>query len=270
VRALLVSLTLALGACFASMPARATIVVPKAGQTVTQSDLLGYLFVPPQPGDWLRYDIAVNGNVVTSKTIGFGVDGISSGRSAFFEIRTQTRGLHSVPVASQTIAGGNIIWKMYVDAPDFNDSLRQYGFAGGIIEIGDSYFRLGGGPTNSGIANGRQSLQSLLLFGFLPMPDARSGTVVFSNAEDLTLGGVTLHAVHTVVDFSRRSLGTVTGLPQAELETWQTTDVPLGLVRAVIKQNGTVFSMSLSGFGRRSYREMITKDMNSVPYFPGS
>jgi hypothetical protein len=259
-------------AAIAAQPARtsAALVAPHPGQSVTQTDLFGYLFVPPQPGDWLRYQITVNGELVVTKTIGFGSDETSSGRHAYLEIQTQTPGVTSLPVSGRSLAGGNITWKMFVDAPNFSDSLRSYSFAGGIIKIGDSFFRLGGGPTASQIASARQSLPSLLMFGWLPMPDARDGTVLASTPEDLRVAGFTLHTVHTIVDFSRRSLGGGTGLPESELETWQTTDVPLGLVRVEVRQSGGVFSMNLIGFGRKSYREVITKDITAVPYFPGS
>jgi hypothetical protein len=270
VRPLLISAALALAFALGLRTGLAEIVAPQTGSSITQTDLFGYLFVPPQPGDWLRYDISLNGNLLVTKTIGFGADNLPSGRSAFFEVQTQTPGLAAVPVSSQAIAGGNITWKMFVDAPDFNDSLRQYSFAGGVIKIGDSFFRLGEGPVTSTTSSYHQTLESLLLFGLLPMPDAREGTVLASQPEDVQLGGATLHTVHTTADFSQRSLGGETGLPQTRVETWQTTDVPLGLVRFVVAESDSVFTMNLVAFGRNSYHEIITKDIESVPYFPGS
>jgi hypothetical protein len=270
VRALLVSVVLALAFALWPRTGSAEIVAPQPGGTITQTDLFGYLFVPPQSGDWLRYDISVNGQLLVTKTVGFGADELPSGRSAFFEVQTQTPGLTSVPVSSQAIAGGDITWKMFVDAPDFNDTLRQYSFAGGVIKIGDSFFRLGGGPTASTTSSYHQTLESLLLFGLLPMPDVREGTVLVSQPEDIQVAGATLHTVHTTVDFARRSLGGETGLPQANVETWQTTDVPLGLVRVAVTESNSVFVMNLVGFGRDSYHEIITKDIDTVPYFPGS
>jgi hypothetical protein len=248
----------------------AEIVAPQPGGSITQTDLFGYLFVPPQSGDWLRYEISVNGQLLVTKTIGFGADDLPSGRSAFFEVQTQTPGLTAVPVSSQAIAGGNITWKTFVDAPDFNDSLRQYSFAGGIIKIGDSFFRLGEGPETSTTSSYHQTLESLLLFGLLPMPDARAGTVLASQPEDVQLAGATFHTVHTTVDFSQRSLGGTTGLPQVKIEAWQTPDVPLGLVRVVVTESDSIFAMNLVAFGRNSYHEIITKDIDTVPYFPGS
>jgi hypothetical protein len=54
------------------------------------------------------------------------------------------------------------------------------------------------------------------------------------------------------------------------VETWQTSDVPLGLVAVRVTQSGSVFSMDLVAFGRGSYREQITHSIDTVPYFPGS
>lgn len=259
-----------LAALVAFAPASAAVVAPAPGQVVTQTDLLGYLFVAPQAGDWLRYRVSVNGNAIATKTIGFGAGPLGDKQAAFFEIQTQSPGLASAPVASQPVAGGNITWKMFVDAPDFNDSLRLYSFAGGIIKVGDSFFRLGGDPSQAASAAYHQTLQSLLLFGLLPMPDAREGVIVASQPEDVRIHGATVHTVHTVVDFPPRDLGGSTGLPESRVETWQTTDVPLGLVSVRVASNGSVFSIDLTAFGHGNYRGVITRDIDAVPYFPGS
>ena len=268
-RALLVAACVwALSVSFA--PARAQIVAPRAGELVTQSDLLGYLFVAPQPGDWLRYVVSVNGNEVVTKTVGFGAEELHQKQAAFFETQTQMPPLASVPVSMQPAVGGTIVWKMYVDAPDFDDSSRQYAFAGGIIKIGDSLFRLGGSPYSPSSAASAQSLQSMLLFGLLPMPDARYGTVVASQPQDVSVDGITLHTVHTTVDFSQNGMASAAGLPATQVETWQTSDVPLGLVTVRVTESGSVFSMDLVSFGRRSYQEQITQSIDAIPYFPGS
>jgi len=251
-------------------PARAAIVAPQVGQTITQTDLFGYLFVAPQAGDWVRYRVSVNGNPVATKTIGFGTGTLGATQAAFFEIQTQTSGLVSSPVASQSVAGGTITWKMFVDAPDFNDSLRLYSFAGGIIKIGDALFRLGGDPSKPVPATYHQTLQSLLLFGLLPMPDSRAGIVVSSRPENVSIRGVTLNTVHTIVDFPPRDIGGSTGLPESRVETWQTTDVPLGLVTVRVTTNGGLFSVDLTAFGHGTYHGIITQDIDAVPYFPGS
>lgn len=269
-RALLVTIALTAAMLGLLAPARAAIVAPRAGQTITQTDLLGYLFVAPQAGDWVRYRVSVNGNPVATKTIGFGTGTLGDKQAAFFEIQTQTSGLVSSPVASQSVAGGTITWKMFVDAPNFDDSLRLYSFAGGIIKIGDALFRLGGDPSKPGAATYHQTLQSLLLFGLLPMPDARAGIVVASRPEDVTIHGATVNTVHTIVDFPPRDIGGSTGLPESRVETWQTSDVPLGLVTVRVTTNGSLFSVDLTAFGHGSYGGIITQSIDAVPYFPGS
>ncbi len=269
-RALLVTVGLA-GLVFGSLaPARGAVVAPRPGQTITQTDLLGYLFVAPQSGDWVRYRVSVNGNPVATKTIGFGTGTLGANQAAFFEIQTQTPGLVSSPVASQSVAGGTITWKMFVDAPNFDDSLRLYSFAGGIIKIGDALFRLGGDPSKPAPATYHQTLQSLLLFGLLPIPDARAGFVVGSRPEDVTIHGATLNTVHTTVDFPPRDIGGSNGLPESRVETWQTTDVPLGLVTVRVTTNGGLFSVDLTAFGHGTYHGIITQNIDAVPYFPGS
>lgn len=269
-RALFVAVVLACLTASSLEPSQATLVVPRPGQSVTQTDLLGYLFVPPQPGDWLRYEVWVNGRLIVTKTIGFGSEPLHDKQSAYFEIQTQTPALEAVPVSMQPVTGGALTWKMYLDAPDFSDSTRLYAFAGGIIKIGDSLFRLGGNPLTQPSAAGAQTLQSLLLFGLLPMPDARLGTIVASQPETREIGRSLVQTVHTSVDFSPNDLGTVAGLPGSQVETWQTSDVPLGLVAVRVSQSGSVFSMDLVAFGRGSYREQITHSIDTVPYFPGS
>jgi len=269
-RALLVASAVGLVMATFVSPARPSIVSPRAGQSVTQTDLLSYLFVAPQPGDWLRYVVSVNGNPIVAKTIGFGSELLHDQPAAYFEIQTQQPALRGVPVSMQHVAGGSLTWKMYVNAADFTDGTRTYAFAGGIVRIGDSYFRLGGNPLSPPEAASSQTLQSLLLFGLLPMPDARSGSVVASEPEARTVDGRELQTVHTTVDFSPNALGTVAGLPGSRVETWQTSDVPLGLVSVRVTENAGVFSMDLLSFGRGSYREQITRGIDTVPYFPGS
>lgn len=269
-RALLVALTVCFVIAILASPARPNIVSPRAGQSVTQTDLLGYLFVAPQPGDWLRYVVSVNGSPIVAKTIGFGSELLHDQRAAYFEIQTQQPALRGVPVSMQHVAGGSLTWKMYVNAADFADGTRTYAFAGGIVRIGDSYFRLGGSPLSPPEAESSQTLQSLLLFGLLPMPDARSGSVVASEPEERNVDGRELQTVHTTVDFSPNDFGTVAGLPGSRVETWQTSDVPLGLVSVRVTENAGVFSMDLISFGRGSYREQITRGIDTVPYFPGS
>jgi hypothetical protein len=268
VRALLVMVALA--AALASVsPASAMSLAPKTGDAITQQELLGYLFVAPQPGDWLRYRVSVNGNTLLGKTIGFGVDHLDGADDAFFEIQTQSSGLISSPVESQSVAGGTLVWKMYVDAPNFDDSARLYTFVAGVIKIGDAFFRLGSGPGQPLSPAYHQPLQSLLLFGTLVLPDNRSGVVAQSQPQDVTLGIQTLHTVHTIVDFPARDIGSATGLPQARVETWQTTDVPLGLVAIRSTTDGTTYSVDLTAFGRGSYRSLIDRQFESIPYFPG-
>jgi hypothetical protein len=148
--------------------------------------------------------------------------------------------------------------------------LRMYTVAGGIIKIGDQLLRLGGNPLATHDNARAQSLESLLLFGLLPMSDARVGTVMASQPELQRVGKIMVQTVHTTVDFSPNDLGLAAGLPASRVETWQTSDVPLGLVGVRLTQSGSVFSMNLTAFGRGSYREVITHGIDTVPYFPGS
>lgn len=246
------------------------MVAPKVGDAITQSDLLSYLFVAPQTGDWLRYRVSVNDNLILTKTIGFGSGSFRGQPSAFFEIQTQNSGLVASPVASQSVAGGTIVWKMFVDATNFDDSTRQYAFRAGIIKIGDSMYRLGGNASEAGVAANHQSLLSMLLFGLLPLPDNRSGTVVESRPETTKVGRLTLPTVHTIADFPSSDVGIAAGLPQESIETWQTSDVPLGLVTIRVMANGNIYSVDLSEYGHATYHPTITQDVDSVPYFPGT
>jgi hypothetical protein len=270
VRALLVACALVLLAAMATpMAVQAMSLAPKAGDRTTQTDLLGYLFVAPQKGDWLRYRVSVDGSTLLTKTIGFGVERFGDSDRAFFETETQTPGLVSAPVESHSIVGGNLVWKMFVDAPDFNDSQHLYTFVAGIIKIGDSSFRLGSGPGLPLSPAYHQRLQSLLLYGTLMLPDDRQGTVTAVQPEDVEVKGKTVHTVHTTVDFGAREIGMATGLPQARVEMWQTTDVPLGIVTIRSHTNGHVYSIDLLAYGRNSYRTVITEPFESIPYFPG-
>jgi hypothetical protein len=268
VRALFVTAALAVALAWVST-AQAMTLAPKAGDSVTQRALLGYLFVAPQPGDWLRYRVAVNGNVLLVKSIGFGVEHLDDKDDAFFEIQTHTSALISSPVESRSVAGGTLVWKMYVDAPNFDDGARLYTFVAGVIKIGDAFFRLGSGPGQPLSPAYHQPLQSLLLFGTLVLPDDRSGVVVQSQPQDVTVGDQSLHTVHTIVDFPARDAGTATGLPEARVETWQTTDVPLGLVAIRSTTGGATYSVDLTAFGRGGYRSLIDRPFESIPFFPG-
>jgi hypothetical protein len=266
VRSLLVGVALAV-ACLA--PAQAMTLAPKAGDAITQQELLGYLFVAPQSGDWLRYRVSANGNTLLTKTIGFGTERLADSNDAFFEIQTQSSGLISSPVQSHSVAGGSLIWKMYVDAPNFDDGSRLYTFVAGVIKIGDAYFRLGSGPGQPLSPAYHQPLQSLLLYGTLDLPDNRSGIVVQSQPQDVTIGAQTVHTVHTIVDFPALDMGTANGLPEARMETWQTTDVPLGLVEIRSSSGSATYDVNLTGFGRGSYHSLIDQAFDSIPYFPG-
>ena len=244
-------------------------LAPKRGQTITQTDLLGYLFVAPQRGDWLRYGVSADDGTILTKTIGFGVERFGDSDSAFFETETQSPGLIASPVEAHSIVGGRLVWKMFVDAQDFNDSQHLYTFVAGIIKIGDSLFRLGEGPGMPLSPAYHQHLQSLLLYGTLMLPDDRTGTVTDSTPEDVEVNGKTVHTVHTTVDFAAHDIGMATGLPSARIETWQTTDVPLGIVTIRSTTNGHVYSVDLLAYGRGSFRSAITQPFDSIPYFPG-
>jgi hypothetical protein len=211
----------------------------------------------------------VNDNPLLVKTVGFGVETIQDKSSAYFETQTQTSGLLNVPVQSQLVAGGNLIWKMFVDAPNFNDSSHLYTFVAGIIKIGDGLFRLGQGPSQPLSPAYHEPLQTLLLYGTLPLPDNRDGVVVSSQPEDVDISGRTLHTVHTIVDFPARSIGIANGLPQERLETWQTTDVPLGLVTIRLDTNGNRYTMKLIAYGRGDFHSAINSQFDAIPYFPG-
>ncbi|HEV2037994.1 MAG TPA: hypothetical protein VGQ96_05240 [Candidatus Eremiobacteraceae bacterium] len=258
----------ALATAIAALPAHAMELAPKAGETITQTQLLGYLFVAPQRGDWLRYRVSVDDSEILVKTTGFGVGRLRGSDTAFFETETQTPGLINSPVQTRMVAGGNLVWKMFVDAPNFDDATRLYTFAAGVIKIGDGLFRLGSGQGEP-VPAYRQTLQSLLLYGTLPLPDNRPGVVESSKPEDVRIGGRTVHTVHTTVDFEARAIGMATGLPEARVEAWQTTDVPLGLVTIRSTTNGHVYSVDLIAYGHGSYRAVINQQFESIPYFPG-
>ncbi len=271
-RALLVAAGLALIAAPLGVTSSSAATIngsPKTGDSVTQTELLGYLFVAPQRGDWLRYRVSIDANTVLEKTVGFGAEQLGDSQHAYFETQTQTSGLIASPVESSTVAGGNLVWKMYVDAPDFDDPTRLYSFVAGIIKIGDAVFRLGGGPGQPIPPAYHQSLQALVLYGTLPLPDNRTGVVSASTPQDLEVNGVTVHTVHTTVDFAAHDIGLATGLPKAHVEMWQTSDVPLGVVRVRSTTNGHVYSVDLTDYGRGSYRSVITEKLDDVPYFPG-
>jgi hypothetical protein len=267
VRALLVTAALAIAT--ASSAAHAMGLAPKAGETITQTELLGYLFVAPQRGDWLRFRVSVDDSTLLVKTVGFGVERLGDNDSAFFETQTQVSGLVSSPVETHTVAGGNLVWKMFVDTANFDDATHLYTFVAGVIKIGDALFRLGSKPGQPLAPTYHRPLQSLLLFGTLPLPDDRSGVVTASKPEDVQINGKTIHTVHTTVDFAARDIGIAAGLPQARVETWQSTDVPLGVVTIRSKTNGHVYSVDLTAYGRGSYHSVINEQFQSIPYFPG-
>jgi hypothetical protein len=244
------------------------LVAPKPGATITQSQLLDYLFVAPQAGDWLRFRVSIDGNTLLTKTVGFGAEQLHDAQHAFFETQTQNSGIVGQPVEAHQVAGGTLVWKMFVDASDFNDAQRRYAFVAGVIKIGDALFRLGTGPGQP-LAAPAQSVQSMVLYGTLPLPDDRSGVVTGSMPEDKHVGGTVVHTVHTIVDFAARDIGMATGLPQARVETWQTTDVPLGVVAIHSTTNGHVYSVELTAFGRNAYRSVITEQFDTIPLFPG-
>lgn len=244
------------------------LVAPQPGAAITQSQLLGYLFVAPQPGDWVRYRVSVDGDTLLVKTVGFGAETLHDAQHAYFETQTQTTGVVGQPTEAHQIAGGTIIWKMFVNAADFDDAQRGYAFVAGIIKIGDASFRLGTGPGQP-LSAPAQSVQSLVLYGALPLPDDRVGTIASSQPEDKRLGSSVVHTVHTIVEFAAHPVNMATGLPQARLETWQTTDVPLGVVAIRSTTNGHVYSVDLAAFGRSSYHSVITGPFDDIPLFPG-
>ena len=244
-------------------------LAPQRGQTITQTDLLGYLFVAPQRGDWLRYRVSADDKTILTKTIGFGVERFGDSDSAFFETETQSPGLTGSPVEAHSIVGGTLVWKMFVDTQNFNDSEHLYTFVAGIIKIGDALFRLGDGPGMPLSPAYHERLQSLLLYGTLMLPDDRQGTVSASTPQDVEVDGKTVHTVHTTVDFAAQTIGMAAGVPAARIETWQTTDVPLGIVTIRSTTNGHVYSVDLQAYGHGSFRSVITQPFETIRYFPG-
>jgi hypothetical protein len=267
VRALFVAAALA--AVAVPSIAHGMSLAPQRGQTITQTDLLGYLFVAPQRGDWLRYRVSADDKTILTKTIGFGVEHLGDSDNAFFETETQSPGLIGSPVEAHSLVGGTLVWKMFVDTQDFNDSQHLYTFVAGIIKIGDALFRLGNGPGLPLSPAYHERLQSLLLYGTLTLPDNRTGTVTASTPQDVEVNGKTVHTVHTTVEFAAHAIGMAAGLPAARIETWQTTDVPLGIVTIRSTTNGHVYSVDLQAYGRGSFRSVITQPFETIRYFPG-
>jgi hypothetical protein len=267
VRALLVAVAVA--AVAAPSTALPYSTAPAPGDAITQSELFAYLYDAPQSGDWVRYRVSENDETILTKTVGFGVERLGDSDAAFLEIQTQSTGIIDAPVQSHSVAGGSFVWKMFVDAPNFDDVTRLYSFQAGVIKIGDALFRLGSDPSHPVLPAYHQSLQSLLLYGSLPLPDKRDGTVVASAPEDLVVGKVTVHAVHTSVDFTASKIGVAAGLPPLRIEAWQTPDVPLGIAAVRATTNGNVYRIDLIAFDHGSYRSAIKARFDSIQDFPG-
>lgn len=243
-------------------------LAPKAGDSVTQSELLTYLFAAPQRGDWVRYRLSIDEKTILTKTVGFGIEPFSGEQTAFFETRTQTSGIIATPVQSKPAAGGELVWKMYVDAPNFNDVKRLYSFVAGVIEIGDSLFRLGADSAHEVQPAYHETLQGLVLYGTLPLPDERAGVVHTTIPEDITVSHRTLHSVHTTVDFPAHDLTATGGLLASRVEFWQTPDVPLGIAEIRTTVNGSVYTVTMTGFGH-DFLSSIGREFESIPMFPG-
>jgi len=250
-------------------PSRAAIVQPHVGDQLTQTELFSYLFTSPQTKDWLRYRVRSGGNTLIYKTIGFGRADADENGHASIEITTSAVPVLGSPVGAAGSVGGATVWKIYLDAADFIDPMRQYHIAASAFKIGDGVFRLEDSKT-LGPPTQTVSLQSLLLSGLLPLDDDRKGIVADVAPEDVTVAKTALHCVRIGVDYPQRPLAGGGNFPAEHIETWQSPDVPLGTVRVRTTVMGQTFTAELMAFGRGSYRPVLTQALSSMAAFPGS
>lgn len=248
---------------------RAMSLQPRAGDSITQSQLFAYLFTAPQPGDWLRYRLSAGANTILIKTMGFGQADPQNKTPAYIEISTTSTAVLSVPTMPAGGVGGSVVWKMYVDVSDFTDPLHSYTITGSAFRIGDGVFRLRGSATLGTPTRG-VPLQTLLWSGLVPLGDTRQGTVTKNVPRDLRIAGHTLHCADVAVEFAETALPAGGSFPAERIETWQSPDVPLGTVRVRTTLMGQTYGADLIGFGRASYQPIITQPLDGMAPFPGS
>ncbi|HLW36954.1 MAG TPA: hypothetical protein VKR99_00860 [Candidatus Eremiobacteraceae bacterium] len=243
---------------------------PRAGDSITQSQLFAYLFRAPQAGDWLRYQLNAGANTILTKTVGFGApDPDAAPGGAFIEISTASLALTGAPAMPAGSVGGSVVWKMFVDAADFTDPLHRYSITGSAFKIGDGLFRLRDSITLGTPLHG-VPLQTLLWSGLVPLDDSRQGIVAQNRPQDLIVSGHTLHCADVAVDFPEAGLPAGGRFPAQRIETWQSPDVPLGTVRVRTTVMGQTYSADLIAFGRGTYHATITAPLDSMAPFPGS
>ena len=248
------------------VPAQGAPVALHVGDSVTQSDLLGYLFSQPHDGDWVRYRISF-GPATVEKTIGFGSELVDGKQTPFVEVRVASGAIANSPGAAVLGVGGTNVVKTYVNASGFADLTTRYAVVATVMQVGDSLYRVDERTHQPPeiAANGPLPVFSLL--ESIPVADLRQGAVTGIAPRDLTVGAATIHATRITAQFPGVPAGEV---PPATLVTWQSPDVPLGTVavRAVVARRE--LDVTLEAFGRGDYRPVITQALDAVRPLPGA
>jgi hypothetical protein len=231
------------------------------GDTVSLSDLYGYLAALPQPGDWVRVRVQ-GGGAITSVTTGFGFESVGGKRTLWIETRVDAQTVSGGVVMTTTNSAPPVISKTYVVGDSFGTFGASYEVIATVAAIGDKAFRMNDRAADSlGVAPAGPPSTFSLTDG-LPFA-ARPGTVLIVEPKDTSVGAASVHATHLVVSFPSISAAGV-AVPSTLIEVWQSPDVPLGTVASSGTILGVRRSSTLSAFGRGNYRSAINVGLDTL------
>ena len=251
----------------AAVPARVDIasagpVALHTGDSVTLSDLYGYLAALPQPGDWVTVS-NTGGGVSSVVTTGFGAEDVAGTRTLWIETSVKTLPVSGLGLMQSGDFAAPVILKTYVTGVAFGPFGAKYGVIASVASIGDKAFRLSdrfaGYPTR---ASGSEAPTFSLADG---TPFAQSaGAVEAVEPKDMEVAGAAIHATHIVVSFAGESVAQGAAVPPSVVEVWQSPDVPLGTVASHVRYIGVDRSTALVAFGRGDYRSLITTSLDEL------
>ncbi len=220
---------------------------PAVGLSTSLSDMLGYDFVAPKPGDWVRYTLGYGSLFL--EQVGFGQEQVAGQRALFIETQTGMPGGSCNP---------NTLKKTYVSADRFGPLGNRYPVMVYVARNGTMVSHWNDVAAKE--SQGRPRPRFGVLDGVL---DDNSPCVITDVRRDVVAKGnrrfETTHITCASRNRNRRE-----GAIQ-RLEVWHSNTVPLGIVAMRAAVAGIEpFKLDIDSFGRGHYESGISEPLDSI------
>jgi hypothetical protein len=220
---------------------------PAVGQSTNLSEMLGYGFVAPKPGDWVRYTLGYGSLFL--EQIGFGQEQVAGQRTLFIETQTGMPGGSCNP---------NTLKKTYVSADRFGPLGIRYPVMVYVARNGTMVSHWDDVAAKE--AQGRPRPRFGVLDGVL---DDNSPCVITDVRSEVVAKGKRRFEATRITCASPNG-GHRDGAIQ-RLQVWHSNSVPLGIVAMRAAVAGIEpFKLDIDSFGRGHYESGISEPLDSI------